>query len=114
MQWLDQGTNRKRNTQRCVRDACYPKGLGHETSIKGIMGYRLVKLMQGTIILAFSLFLKDQYILLQCFTVEFYEVYSQKSETCLHFCFKFHEYLKDAASEIIQCEQAQKSCLVKI
>lgn len=46
--------------------------------------------------------------------MEFYEVYSQKNETCFHFSFKFHEYLNDAASEIIQCEQAQKLCLVKV
>lgn len=46
--------------QRCVGDVYYFKGLGHEVNMKGIMGYRLVKIMQATIILAFSLFLKAQ------------------------------------------------------
>lgn len=46
--------------QRCVEDAYYFKGLGHEVNMKGIMGYRLLKLIQATIILAFSLFLKAQ------------------------------------------------------
>lgn len=84
-----------------------------KANLKGIMGCRLVKLLQATVILTFS-FLKAQSILLQCFSVEFYEEYSWKSETCLHFCFKFYECLKDAASEIIQCEWAQKWGLIKI
>lgn len=57
--WIKE-TLGKRNIQRCVGDVYYFKGLGYEVNMKGIMGCRLVKLMQATIILAFSLFLKAQ------------------------------------------------------
>lgn len=46
--------------QRCVGDVSYLKGLGPYVYMKGMMGCRLVKLMQATIILAFSLLLKAQ------------------------------------------------------
>lgn len=60
VKWLDQGTYRKGNTLRCIGVVYYFKGLGQKVNMKGIMGRRLVKLMQATIILVFSLFLKAQ------------------------------------------------------
>lgn len=57
--------------QRCVGDVYHLKGLGHDVNMKGMMGCSLVKLMQATIILAFSLLLKPQYILYNVFQWNF-------------------------------------------
>lgn len=45
VQWPYQGSYRKRNTQRWIRDVYYFKGLGHEANIREIIEHRPVKLI---------------------------------------------------------------------